>query len=210
MPFFEIELGGKWQAFDADVGKKMADAMSRGASEYRFSAHGQDYVVDFKTMTQKNCKSGTERPIRDRNAKSGGHHGGKHHGGGGGIKVHGGGPVHDGGIHVHTPVPSAPPAGAVAPAAPAGFVAPAAPAPAAPKKDEKKGGAGFAGGLVAGMAVMGGAVVAGVAVTEGIDVSDLAGDAADLGAALGDAAADGAAAAVDAAGDVSDALAGAF
>lgn len=68
MPFYEVMLSGKWEAYDSRIGKAMADAKQRGAKEFQFEMRGKPYKVDFIKMLQIAPAGGKSRPIRDKHA----------------------------------------------------------------------------------------------------------------------------------------------
>ena len=88
MGFWEVQLGGKWKSLGRVVGTACNEARDRGATQLKFVSHGQEYLIDFKLMTQQNVNSGKTRPVRNKSAHR-----------------------HSDAIHVHpgAPTPSAPP-----------------------------------------------------------------------------------------------------
>lgn len=220
---WEVELNGKFEKYDATIGKALVEAKSRGAEEYRFDMKGQPMVVNFKTMTQTNTRSGKSRPVRD--TSSHGHHHSPRKGGKGGGK---GGvyPEISAPVYIHTD-PSAPPA------APSGGVKvhepikvhdsepihvheepakvgekPKVKNPLVEAKVEAeppaKGGVGFKTGVAVGVTAAG-ATALGVAMATGaVTGSDIADVAKDAGEAIADAAEDVGEAIVDACEDVAD------
>jgi hypothetical protein len=205
VPMWEVELGGKWERFEATVGKALVEAKARGAEEYRFDMKGQPMVVNFKTMTQTNVKSGKSRPVRDTSSYHSGSKGhGKGHGKGGPVQDHdgkGGGPVRvhgSGDVYVHE-TPTAPPA----PSAPAAEKPEAKPAP---KKESRFG---FKTGVAVGTTAAVGTAV-GVGLATGVITGEEIGDAfKDAGEAIAGAAEDVGEFIVDAADDVADFVTGA-
>jgi hypothetical protein len=67
---WQVELGGSWEKYDAPVGKGLAEAKARGAKDYRFELKGQPMMVDFRTLTQTNLKTGKSRPVREAPSKA--------------------------------------------------------------------------------------------------------------------------------------------
>jgi hypothetical protein len=174
MGYWEVQLGGSWKSLGRVVGQACNDAKARGATQVKFEAHGQSYLIDIPQMTQTNIKSGKSRPVRIK----------------GGDK--GGGDVH---VHPGAPAPSAPAAPAVSTGT--GVVN----GGIGSQNDKTTVGIMGAGALVAGMAAGGvaAAVAAGV-----IDIGDITDAATAAGDAIGDVAGEAADAMADAAADVQD------
>merc|ERR1719311_343797 len=155
MGFWEVQLGGKWKSLGRVVGTACNEARDRGATQLKFVSHGQEYLIDFKLMTQQNVNSGKTRPIRKKSAHR-----------------------HSDAIHVH-PTPSAPPApAAVAPAVPT----PAAPAKKSSFIGRWLGRAVGVGGAAAvgtGLAVVGGVCDLGDITDAALEAGDVLGDFAE-------------------------------
>lgn len=64
MAKFQIKLGGHWQDYEAGEDKVLKRAFMAGFPNAKFSLRGQEYVYDFKRMTQHNKQSGKDREIR--------------------------------------------------------------------------------------------------------------------------------------------------
>lgn len=64
MPKFQVKMDGKWQDYSVDEDRILKQAFERGEPGVDFKMRGQDYHFDFKTMIQKNVKTGKEREIR--------------------------------------------------------------------------------------------------------------------------------------------------
>merc|ERR1719161_950154 len=203
----ELELALEREKYDAPVGKGLAEAKARGAKDYRFELKGQPMVVDFRTLTQTNLKTGKSRPVREAPSKAP-------------KPTPSAGPAKypkltkpTGDIHVH-PKPSTPPiyvhhTPSAPPAAPVPAV-PATPAKTEAKKPEtkKRSGPGFLAGMAFGTVAAAGAGV-GVGLATGAITTDGIGDvAADVGDALADVAEDVGEAIEDAALDVADFVTG--
>jgi hypothetical protein len=57
---------GQWIDMEAVTNTIINDAKSRGDASVFFRTHGQDIELIFNTMTQKNTKTGKERPVRQK------------------------------------------------------------------------------------------------------------------------------------------------
>lgn len=59
-----MKLSGDWKDYSNEEDKILKRAFMAGFPQAKFHLRGQDYVYDFKSMTQKNAGSGKERSIR--------------------------------------------------------------------------------------------------------------------------------------------------
>ena len=199
---------GTGEKYDAQVGKALVEAKSRGAKEYRFDMKGQPMVVDFRTMQQTNLKTGKSRPVREAAAAK--KPAPKPSAPAAYPKLHKPTP---GDIYVHH-TPSAPPAPLVV--APTTPVAPTPVAPTTPEKTEakkaaetkKRSGPGFFSGMAAGTVAAAGAGVGIALATGAITTEDIGDVAADVGDAMAGVAADVGDAVLDAAEDAADFVTG--
>eukprot|EP00933_Yihiella_yeosuensis_P018744 TRINITY_DN1529_c0_g1_i1.p1 TRINITY_DN1529_c0_g1~~TRINITY_DN1529_c0_g1_i1.p1 ORF type:complete len:228 (-),score=57.73 TRINITY_DN1529_c0_g1_i1:521-1204(-) len=64
MPKFQLKLGEKWEDFVGREDDLILKAFIAGQKTARFHSRGQDYVIDFAKMVQRNEKTGRERQIR--------------------------------------------------------------------------------------------------------------------------------------------------
>mmetsp|Transcript_57006 Transcript_57006/g.106935 ORF Transcript_57006/g.106935 Transcript_57006/m.106935 type:complete len:251 (+) Transcript_57006:98-850(+) len=222
---FQVKLGGNWKDYSGNEDKIIKRAYLAGFPHAKYKLRGQQYEVDFKSMNQKNMRSGKSREIRPpfkwkQPAKPIVEPGPTFC-----IKVPAGSP----GTTIHVPHPQQKgqyiavnvPATAKVGAAmlvpipkdadlpkPVETPTPSAPAaPAAPATEEKKGwstGAKVAAGT-AGVVAVGGLAVAGAVLGE--HIAEEGWDA--TMAELGDVAADAGDAIAGAAEDAGEAIAGA-
>lgn len=169
MGFWEIQLAGEWKSLGRQIGLAANSAKAKGAPQIAYKNQGQEYILDFATMTQINRASGKSRPVRCKGAE----------------RV------------TRAPAPAPAPVIIHAPAPAPAPVPSAPPAPPAPKKSGPGFGTGVATGVVAtgaagvGIALAVGAIDLGditdAACAAGDAIVDVAADTAD---AIADAAAD--------------------
>mmetsp|Transcript_15806 Transcript_15806/g.37196 ORF Transcript_15806/g.37196 Transcript_15806/m.37196 type:complete len:484 (+) Transcript_15806:136-1587(+) len=61
---FEVRLEGAWKPFQADVEALLEREFSSGKGSAKMTMYGQEYLIDFRGLTQKNLKTGKLRPMR--------------------------------------------------------------------------------------------------------------------------------------------------
>ena len=76
MPWqYQDELDDSWKDMDKAISQALERAQSEGQDRTAYSLETPggkfNYSVDFRTMTQRNVKSGTVRSIRDEGAAGG-------------------------------------------------------------------------------------------------------------------------------------------
>lgn len=69
MGYWEIELSGRWKSIGKKLGQACNDAKGQSRTQVVYTARGQQYVIDFPTMTQTNTRSGKARYIREKGAE---------------------------------------------------------------------------------------------------------------------------------------------
>lgn len=72
-PEWQVQMdSGKWIDMDAVTNTIINDANSRGDESVFFRTHGQDIELTFASGTQRNTKTGKERPVRQKPRVGGG------------------------------------------------------------------------------------------------------------------------------------------